>query len=57
MNEFIVQQQNAFPHAKGDLSRLLSHILMAGRIVNREVSMAGLVDILAEQSEKFNQII
>lgn len=46
MNEFIVQQQNAFPYATGDLSRLLSHIVIAARIVNREVSMAGLADIL-----------
>jgi len=48
MNEFIVQQQNAFPYATGDLTRLLGHIVIAGRIVNREVSMAGLVDILGE---------
>lgn len=48
MNEFIVQQQNAFPYATGDLSRLLSHIVIAARIVNREVSMAGLADILGE---------
>ena len=48
LNEFIVQQQNAFPYATGDLSRLLSHIVIAARIVNREVNMAGLVDILGE---------
>ncbi len=48
MNEFIVQQQNAFPYATGDLSRLLSHIVIAARIVNREVGMAGLADILGE---------
>ena len=48
LNEFIVQQQNAFPYATGDLSRLLGHLVIAARIVNREVSMAGLVDILGE---------
>ncbi len=48
LNEFIVQQQNAFPYATGDLSRLLGHIVIAGRIVNREVNMAGLADILGE---------
>jgi fructose-1,6-bisphosphatase I len=48
LNEFIVQQQNAFPYAKGDLSRLLGHMVIAARIVNREVSMAGLADILGE---------
>lgn len=48
MNEFIVQQQSAFPYAKGDLTRLMGHLVIAARIVNREVSMAGLVDILGE---------
>ena len=52
MNEFIVQQQNAFPYATGDLSRLLSHIVIAARIVNREVSMAGLADILGETGKE-----
>ncbi len=48
LNEFIFQQQNAFPYATGDLTRLLGHIVIAARIVNREVSMAGLVDVLGE---------
>jgi len=52
MNEFIVQQQNAFPYATGDLSRLLTHIVIAARIVNREVSMAGLADILGETGKE-----
>lgn len=52
MNEFIVQQQNAFPYATGDLTRLLGHIVIAGRIVNREVSMAGLADILGETGKE-----
>lgn len=48
LNEFIVNQQNAFPYAQGDLTRLLGHIGIASRIINREVRMAGLVDILGE---------
>jgi fructose-1,6-bisphosphatase I len=52
LNEFIVQQQHAFPYAKGDLTRLLGHIVIAGRIVNREVNMAGLVDILGETGKE-----
>jgi len=48
LNEFIIQQQNAFPYAKGDLSRLLNHIGVAAKLVNREVNKAGLVDILGE---------
>ena len=52
LNEFIVQQQNAFPYATGDLSRLLGHIVIGARIVNREVSMAGLADILGETGQE-----
>ena len=48
LNEFIIQRQSAFPYAKGELSRLLSHIGVAAKIVNREVNKAGLVDILGE---------
>ena len=33
MNEYIIQQQNAFPYATGDLSRLLSHIVIAAGYV------------------------
>ena len=48
LNEFIIQQQSAFPYAKGELSRLLTHIGIAGKLVNREVNNAGLVDILGD---------
>ena len=46
LNEFIIERQADFPYAKGELSRLLTHISLAGKIVNREVNQAGLVDIL-----------
>ncbi|HBS86773.1 MAG: fructose-bisphosphatase [Bacteroidetes bacterium GWF2_38_335] len=46
LNEVIIQEQSAFPYAKGELSRLLSHIGIATKIVHREVNKAGLVDIL-----------
>lgn len=48
LNEFIIQQQNAFPYAKGDLTRLLNHMGVAAKIVNREVNAAGLVEILGK---------
>ena len=48
LNEFIIQNQTAFPSAKGDFTRLLSHIGIAGKLVNREVNKAGLVDILGD---------
>lgn len=51
LNEFIIQNQTAFPHAKGDFTRLLSHIGIAGKLVNREVNKAGLVDILGDAGQ------
>jgi len=51
LNEVIVQQQTAFPYAKGELSRLLSHLGVAAKIVHKKVNKAGLVDILGEAGE------
>jgi len=48
LSEFINEQQTAFPFAKGDLTRLLNHIGVASKLVNREVRAAGLVDILGK---------
>lgn len=52
LNEFIIRTQTAFPSAKGDFTRLLSHIGIAAKIVNREVNKAGLVDILGDAGEQ-----
>lgn len=46
LSEFIVERQADFPFAKGELSRLLSAIRLAAKIINREVNKAGLVDDL-----------
>ncbi len=49
LGEFIVERQRDFKYAKGELSRLLSAIGLAARIVNREVNKAGLMeDILGD---------
>lgn len=48
LNEFIIERQQDFPYAQGELSRLLSHIGIAAKVVHREVNKAGLVDILGE---------
>ncbi|MFT5229037.1 MAG: fructose-1,6-bisphosphatase I, partial [Urechidicola sp.] len=37
LNEFITATQADFPYAQGELSRLLSSIRLAAKIVNREV--------------------
>ena len=51
LHEFIAYQQSAFPYARGDLSRLLNHMGIAGKFVHREVNKAGLADILGEYGE------
>ncbi|MEG2614310.1 MAG: class 1 fructose-bisphosphatase [Alistipes sp.] len=48
LNQFIIEQQAEFPQATGGLSRLLHHIAIAAKKVNREVNKAGLVDILGQ---------
>lgn len=45
LDEFIIDRQDDFPFATGELSRLLRDIGFASKIVNREVNKAGLVDI------------
>ena len=46
LTEFIMERQSDFKYAKGELTRLLSDISIAAKIVHREVNKAGLVDIL-----------
>ena len=51
LGQFIIEKQNDFPFAKGELSRLLRDIAIAAKIVNREVTKAGLVEILGETGD------
>lgn len=46
LDEFIIDKQKDFEYATGELSGLLRDIGVAGKIVNREVNRAGLVNIL-----------
>jgi fructose-1,6-bisphosphatase I len=46
LNQFIVEQQKDFPCSEGRLTRLLSDIGAAAKVITREVRKAGLVDIL-----------
>jgi len=48
LGQFIIERQDDFPYAKGELSRLLRDLAIAAKIVNREINKAGLVDILGE---------
>lgn len=45
LDRFIMHSQSAFPYATGELSQLLRDIALAGKIINREINRAGLVDI------------
>lgn len=51
LGQFIIEKQADFPYAKGELSRLLRDLAIAAKIVNREVTKAGLVDILGETGD------
>src|SRR6201991_2973268 len=48
LGQFIIEKQADFPYAKGELSRLLRDIVIAAKIVNREINKAGLADIIGE---------
>lgn len=45
IDRFILQRQNEFPHATGELSQLLRDIVLASKIISREINRAGLSGI------------
>ena len=45
LDRFIKRQQTVIPSASGELSQLLRDIALAGKIINREINKAGLIDI------------
>ncbi len=52
LGEFIIDSQEEHDLSTGELSRLLSSIRLASKVVNREVNKAGLANIIGETSEK-----
>ncbi|MGB5244181.1 MAG: class 1 fructose-bisphosphatase [Lutimonas sp.] len=52
LGEYIINNQKDFPYSSGELSRLLSSIKLAAKIVNHEVNKAGLVDIVGAVGSK-----
>ena len=48
IGRYILEEEHRFPEAKGDLSGLLYDIALTGKMIAREVSKAGLVDILGQ---------
>jgi fructose-1,6-bisphosphatase I len=45
LDRFIKRFQDDFPYATGELSQLLRDIALAGKVVNREVNKAGLINL------------
>ena len=52
LDRFIKKKQDEFPFATGELSQLLRDIGLAGKIINREVNKAGLLDITGDFGNK-----
>lgn len=46
VEQFIIESQEGIPDASGEFSELLRDIILASKLINREVNKAGLVDIL-----------
>ena len=45
LEDYIIKKQSDFPFATGELTGLLSAIVLAAKVVNREVNKAGIADI------------
>jgi fructose-1,6-bisphosphatase I len=50
-NRFIYNEQRQFPQATGEFSEILSQLVLAAKIVSREVNKAGLAKILGTAGE------
>jgi fructose-1,6-bisphosphatase I len=46
LSQFILQQEQRHPESSGEFTRLLIDLALAAKMINREVTRAGLVDIL-----------
>ncbi len=46
LEQFVIQKEQNFPYATGQFSKIIRDIVLASRLINREVNKAGLVDIL-----------
>lgn len=51
LNQFIIERQSDFAYSTGELTRLLSDIGVAAKIINREVNKAGLVNIIGDTGD------
>ena len=51
LEQFIIEQQDRFPHSTGAFSRLLRDISVATKVINRDIRRAGLLDVLGATGE------
>ena len=51
LEQFVIEQQDRFPHSTGAFSRILRDISLAAKIVNRDMRKAGLIDIYGSTGE------
>ena len=51
LEQFVIEQEDRFPHSTGAFSRLLRDISLAAKIVNRDMRRAGLIDIYGDTGE------
>jgi fructose-1,6-bisphosphatase I len=51
VTRYIMERERDFPHASGEFSNLLSDILLAGKLIHRQVTRAGLLDVLGKTGD------
>ena len=51
VGRYIMEMERKFPEATGEFSNLLTEITLAGKLIQREVSKAGLLDILGKSGD------
>ncbi|NVO11362.1 MAG: class 1 fructose-bisphosphatase [Bacteroidales bacterium] len=51
LTQFIIERQADVPYATGEFTRLLYHVGVAAKVINKKVNKAGLVDILGSAGD------
>jgi len=52
LTKFLLEEQRRFPGSKGNFTALFSDLVVAAKIISREVNRAGLIDILGAAGSK-----
>lgn len=54
LSQYLIEEQLKLPHATGDFTALMSHLVYAAKIVSREVRKAGLLENILGSNSKTN---